>query len=113
MIKTKKVPAFLKNKLYTIVFFELLGTLILSFGICVTEYKHPISDKIENIFWTFLISCFNFFAISVSGPFSGGHVNPAVTVGLSKAKISKSKRVAAYFCSQIFGALLGALLCKK
>lgn len=104
---------FLKNPMFNIIFFETLGTLILAFGISVTEYVHPISRHIINPFWTFLISCFNFLAISVSGPFSGGHVNSSVTVGLYAGKIVQGRRVLPYVLSQIGGAILGTLLCKK
>lgn len=101
-----------KNPIVNIFFFETFGSLILAYGICVTEYIHPISRQIVNPYWTFLISCFNFFAISISGLFTGGHVNPSATIGLRVAGLVDRSKVLAYFASQLIGAILGTLICK-
>jgi glycerol uptake facilitator-like aquaporin len=63
--------------------FEALGTFFLAYGVCSTQYLNPNSNKVPNIFWTFFVSCYLFLGISASAPFTGGHVNPAVTVGLT------------------------------
>ncbi len=42
------------------------------------------------------------------GPISGGHFNPAVTIGLSVAGKSEWSKALPYILSQIVGALLGA-----
>jgi glycerol uptake facilitator-like aquaporin len=87
-----------------------MGTLVLTYGVCVSIYLHPIEDKIKNHAVNFLISCFYYFALSISAPFSGGHINPAVTLCLNVTdKHNKSK---IYLIGQICGSLFGGLLGK-
>lgn len=43
------------------------------------------------------------------GPISGGHFNPAVTVGLAAAKRFEWNNVSAYVSAQISGGIIGAL----
>lgn len=68
--------------------------------------------KIPNIFQTFIISSFLYFGLSIAGPFSGGHLNPSVTVSLVTAGIVNKNKIPIYFLSQTAGALLGGLICK-
>ena len=79
--------------------------LVLSYGICVSRFRHPIEQKFVNIEFDFLVSCFFYFALSAAAPFSGGHLNPAVTVGLSR--INRKITIKWYIISQMIGALLG------
>ena len=48
--------------------------------------------------------------VSVTGHLSGGHVNPAVTIGLWVTGKVGSSRAAAYVGAQLLGAVVGALL---
>lgn len=48
--------------------------------------------------------------VSVTGHLSGGHVNPAVTIGLWVTGRIDSTRAALYVVSQLLGAVSGALL---
>ena len=91
-----------------IVFFEMFAVLVLSFGICVGKYQHPISDKHPNPTHSFLISCFFYFAVSAAAPFTGGHLNPSVTTAFIKMK--KDLKVKTYMISQVIGALIGTTL---
>jgi glycerol uptake facilitator-like aquaporin len=59
-----------------------------------------------------LISCFNFFAISIAGLFTGGQINPSATIGLYFAGKVSRKRLPVYIVSQLIGAFLGVTLCK-
>lgn len=68
--------------------------------------------KIPNIFQTFIISSFLYFGLSIAGPFSGGHLNPSVTVSLVTAGIVNKNKIPIYFLSQTAGALVGGLICK-
>lgn len=55
-----------------IIIFELIGISLLTLGVNNSVYAH-----IADIF----VATSLFVAIIFSGPFSGGHVNPAVTMG--------------------------------
>jgi len=59
----------------------------------------------------FLISCFYYFALSVAAPFSGGHLNPSVTIARAILRVNNKKKY--YIIAQIFGALLGSGIGKK
>ena len=72
------------------------------------KYLHPIDDRKPNPTHDYLISCFFYFAVSVAAPFSGGHLNPAVTAAFIKMK--KGLKVKFYIISQIIGALLGTTI---
>jgi glycerol uptake facilitator-like aquaporin len=61
--------------------FEGIGTFFLAYGVCYTQYL--VSSVVPNIYWTFFVSCYLFLGIAAAAPFTGGHVNPAVTVGLT------------------------------
>lgn len=50
--------------------------------------------------------------VSVTGHLSGGHVNPAVTIGLWVAGKVASARALVYIVAQLAGAVSGALLLK-
>lgn len=49
-------------------------------------------------------------AVSLARPFSGGHVNPAVTVGVWVVGRISTTRAIAYVAAQSVGAVIGALL---
>jgi glycerol uptake facilitator protein len=51
-----------------------------------------------------------FVGVVVAGPYSGAHLNPAVTVGLAIAGKFSWNKVALYIAAQIIGAILGAIL---
>lgn len=102
-----------KNHRFIIFLFEALGTAILAYGISVSQYKHPIKREEPNPFMTFLVSCFLYLGIAIAAPFTGGHLNPSVTAGVTAAGLSEKKEILFYMVSQIFGALLGVLICKK
>lgn len=51
-----------------------------------------------------------FVAVFVAGPFSGAHINPAVTVGLAIAGLFEWGKVLPFVLFQIMGAMSGALM---
>src|SRR3954470_21388296 len=51
-----------------------------------------------------------FVGVTVAGPYSGAHLNPAVTIGLAGAGKFAWADVPAYIGAQMLGAMLGALL---
>lgn len=56
--------------------------------------------------WAFAV----FVAVTVAGPISGAHINPAVTIGLAIAGKFAWNQVAYYIVAQMIGAMLGAFL---
>ena len=86
----------------------MFAVLVLSYGICVGKYLHPIEEKHDNPTHGFLISCFFYFAVSAAAPFTGGHLNPSVTVAF--IKLRKGLDVKTYMISQIIGGLIGTTL---
>ena len=109
--KIKEMPQILRNPNVIIFIFEGLGTLVLAYGIAVSQYLHPISRHEPNPYWTFLISCFLYLAISIAAPFTGGHINPSVTIGLMTAGLGNKSKIGWYILSQLCGALLGVFIC--
>jgi len=51
-----------------------------------------------------------FTGVVVAGPFSGAHLNPAVTVGLALADKFEWAMVSEYILAQMIGAMLGAFV---
>jgi len=51
-----------------------------------------------------------FVAVWCVGPFSGAHINPAVTIGLAVSGGFKWSLVAGYITAQMLGAIVGAVL---
>src|SRR3978361_1095667 len=51
-----------------------------------------------------------FVGVVVAGPYSGAHLNPAVTIGLAIAGKFAWGNVLSYILAQMLGAFLGAFL---
>jgi len=51
-----------------------------------------------------------FVGVTVAGPISGAHINPAVTIGLAIAGLFPWAKVAMFILSQMIGASIGAFL---
>jgi glycerol uptake facilitator protein len=49
-------------------------------------------------------------AVYLSGRLSGGHLNPAVTLALASRGDFPARRVVPYWCAQLLGAYVGAML---
>ena len=95
----------------TIFLFEGLGTLVFLYGINASQYLTPTSSQVPNIYWTFFVSAFLFFGIAIAAPFTGGHINPAVTIGLAKSQLCESSKILTYIVSQLGGAFAGVFIC--
>jgi glycerol uptake facilitator protein len=93
---------------------ELMGTLVLVLlGDGVVANVLLAKSKGENSGWIVISAGWGFavaMAVYVAGWASGGHINPAVTVGLAAVGEIPMTQVPVYVVGQFLGALLGAVL---
>lgn len=94
--------------------FEFLGTLVLILmgcGVCAcTSLKKSNGNGagwvVVTLGWGFAVMC----GVFVSGPWSGAHLNPAVSIGLAIAGQFAWSMVPGYVVAQMLGAICGASL---
>jgi glycerol uptake facilitator protein len=93
---------------------EYIGTAILVLlgnGVCAATSL--AKSKAKDSGWIVVTFGWGFAVMVgayVSAPLSGGHLNPAVTVGVA-IKSGDWSQVPLYFTAQILGAITGAVLC--
>ncbi len=93
---------------------ELIGTLVLVlFGdgvcACVTLNK----SKGQNSGWIVITIAWGLavcMGVLVAGPYTGAHLNPAVSIGLACAGMFPWSSVPAYIAGQMIGGVLGGIL---
>lgn len=94
--------------------FEFVGTLVLILlGDGVVANVSLNKSKgfgggwvVITIAWGLAVMC----GVFISGPYSGAHLNPAVTIGLAAAGQFAWSAVPAYIVAQLLGGFCGALL---
>ena len=94
--------------------FEFLGTLVmilLGCGVvaCVSLRKSKGEGGgwiVVTLAWGLAVFC----GVLIAGPYSGAHLNPAVTLGLAAAGKFAWTAVVPFIVAQILGAVLGAWL---
>ena len=95
-------------------FAEFFGTaVILVFGGGVVANVLLDKTKGNNSGWiviTFGWAAGVFTGVSIAAPYSGAHLNPAVTLALVMAHKFSPALMPLYFCAQLLGAMFGALL---
>ena len=92
---------------------EVLGTfflILLGGGVCANTtlnraYGQGAGWLVVTLGWGLAV----FVGVSVAGPYSGAHINPAVTVGLALAGKFSWSEVPFYIAAQVVGAMLGAV----
>jgi len=93
-------------------FAEFFGTaIIIVFGGGVVSNVLLSKTKGNNSGWiviTFGWAVGVFTGVLISAPFSGAHLNPAVTLALALAHKFSWASVPVYICAQILGAMFGA-----
>jgi len=93
---------------------EFIGTMILVlFGNGVVANVLLKNTKGENAGWIVITAGWAmgvFVAVMAIGDISGGHLNPAVTLGLAAAGLFEWAKVIPFMISQILGAMAGAYL---
>jgi glycerol uptake facilitator protein len=93
---------------------ELIGTMLLILlGDGVVANVLLSDTKGYNSGWIVITTAWGlavFVGVVVAGPYSGAHLNPAVTIGLAIAGKFPWANVLSYITAQMLGAFLGAFL---
>lgn len=94
--------------------FEFIGTAILVlFGDGVVASNVLKKSKGENGGWVVVTLAWGLavmLGVFISGPYSGAHLNPAVTLGLAAAGTFSWSLVVPYIVAQMLGGFTGAVL---
>ena len=94
--------------------FEFIGTAILVlFGDGVVASNCLKKSKGENGGWVVITLAWGLavmLGVFISGPYSGAHLNPAVTLGLAAAGTFSWSLVVPYIVAQMLGGFVGAVL---
>lgn len=92
---------------------EIIGTFLLILMGCGVNANVVLEGtKGQNSGWIVITTGWAlavFTGVAVTAPYSGAHLNPAVTVGLAAAGEFSWQQVPAYLLAQFIGALAGAL----
>lgn len=93
---------------------EFLGTmLVILLGDGVVANVVLTDTKGNNSGWMVITTAWGlavFVGVTVAAPFSGAHLNPAVTIGLAIAGKFAWSQVGTYIAAQMLGAMVGAIL---
>ncbi len=93
---------------------ELIGTaLLITLGCGVVANVILKGTKGEGSGWLVITTAWAFavfVGVVVAGPYSGAHINPAVTLGLAVAGSFDWAEVPSYLLAQLLGAMTGATL---
>ena len=95
-------------------FAEFLGTMVLILmgdGVCACTSLEKSKGKgagwvVVTLAWGLAVMC----GVFVSGPYSGAHLNPAVSIGLAIAGSFAWSQVPGYIIAQLLGGFCGAAL---
>ena len=84
----------------------LLGNGVVA-NVCLNKTKGQSSGWIViTTAWAFAV----YVAVVVTGPYSGAHLNPAVTLGVAMKGVFAWELVPGYIVAQVVGGMVGALL---
>ena len=100
--------------LFTKCVFEFFGTMImilLGYGVCAACTLNKTKAQgagwiVITIAWGFAVMC----GVFIAGPYSGAHLNPAVTLGLAMAGKFAWSAVLPYAIAQMLGGFVGAII---
>lgn len=92
---------------------EVIGTFVLMFlGNGVVANVLLKNTKGHDSGWIVITTAWGlavYVAVLIAGPYSGAHINPAVTLSLAIAGLFDWAQVPMYILAQFIGAMLGAL----
>lgn len=104
----------MNDVVFTKSLFEFIGTAILVlFGDGVVASNLLKKSKGENGGWVVVTIAWGLavmLGVFISGPYSGAHLNPAVTLGLAAAGTFSWSLVVPYIVAQMLGGFTGAVL---
>ena len=104
----------MNDVVFTKSLFEFIGTSILVlFGDGVVASNLLKKSKGENGGWVVVTIAWGLavmLGVFISGPYSGAHLNPAVTLGLAAAGTFSWSLVVPYIVAQMLGGFTGAVL---
>ncbi len=94
--------------------FEFVGTMVLVLlgdGVCASNTLNKSKGQgggwvVITLAWGLAVLC----GVLIAGPYSGAHLNPAVTLGLAIAGKFAWGEVLGYIVAQLLGGFAGALL---
>lgn len=93
---------------------ELIGTaLLITFGCGVVANVILEKTKGNGGGWMVITTAWAlgvFVGVVVAGPYSGAHINPAVTISLAVAGSFEWSEVPSYLLAQLLGAMIGAAI---
>ena len=93
---------------------EFIGTFfLLLLGAGVVANVVLEKTKSNDLGWMIITTAWGFsvfVGVAIAGPYSGAHLNPAVTIGLAVANKFEWNLVLGYIIAQFIGAMLGSLL---
>lgn len=93
---------------------EILGTaLLITLGCGVVANVILNDTKGNNSGWIVITTGWGlavYVGVVVAGPYSGAHINPAVTIALAVAGSFSWEAVPSYLLGQFIGAMIGALV---
>lgn len=100
--------------LYSKCVFEFIGTMVLVLlgdGVCAAcslkgTKAHGAGWIVITLAWGFAVMA----GVLIAGPYSGAHLNPAVSLGLALAGSFPWSDVIPYVIAQMLGGVLGAIL---
>ena len=102
------------NDVFVKCLFEFIGTAVLVlFGDGVVASNCLKKSKGENGGWVVITLAWGLavmLGVFISGPYSGAHLNPAVTLGLAAAGTFSWSLVVPYIVAQMLGGFVGAVL---
>lgn len=113
----KLVSLFINNKPFRVFFFEFIATAFLMFMVTSVGTLPPFEDHPHdtNPYRLVYVVLIVYTIICFIGPFTGAHINPAVTLGLNmhSQKKGTTKVVLTYWGAQVLGGLLGVVLSRN
>ena len=102
------------NEIFVKCLFEFIGTAVLVlFGDGVVASNVLRKSKGENGGWVVVTIAWGLavmLGVFIAGPYSGAHLNPAVTLGLAAAGTFGWNLVVPYIVAQMLGGFVGAVL---